>query len=247
MKRKLLAILMSLAMVFTMMPMTAGKVFADEPSAPPVPLASEITVKAYTDRISVVVNSDRYTDGVLFYPIASMQKATPEKLNDRDYVLHVQDNTVGHEYIIDEREPGTQYYVYVAAFLWQPGYFGYKVFSDWSEPVAVKTQSVPTEKKANPLKIKGKTSTVKYSKLKKKNQTLSVGKVISFTKKGQGKVTYAKASGNKKIIINKKTGKVTVKKKLKKGTYKVKVKVKAAGNSKYKPVTKTVTFKIKVK
>ena len=40
-------------------------------------------------------------------------------------------------------------------------------------------------------------------------------------------------------------GKVTVKKGLKKGTYKVKVK--AAGNKNYKAATKTVTFKIKVK
>lgn len=38
-----------------------------------------------------------------------------------------------------------------------------------------------------------------------------------------------------------------MKKKLKKGTYKVKVKVKASGNSKYMPVTRNVTFKIKVK
>ena len=109
------------------------------------------------------------------------------------------------------------------------------------------TEGQPLAKKANLLKIKAKTAIVKYSKLKKKNQTLAVGKVISFMKKGQGKMTYAKVSGNKKIIINMKTGKVTVKKKLKKGTYKVKVKVKAAGNSKYKPVTKTVTFKIKVR
>ena len=114
-----------------------------------------------------------------------------------------------------------------------------------ADEITINVKGLP--KKANTLKIKAKTATVKYKKLKKKNQTFAVGKVISFTKKGQGKMTYAKASGNKKITINKKTGKVTVKKKLKKGTYKVKVKVKAAGNSKYKPVTKTVTFKIKVK
>ena len=46
---------------------------------------------------------------------------------------------------------------------------------------------------------------------------------------------------------DKTTGKVTVKKKLKKGTYKIKVKVTAAGNSNYKALTRTVTFKIKVK
>ena len=103
-------------------------------------------------------------------------------------------------------------------------------------------------KAANPLAVKAKTAKVKYSTLKKKAQTLAVSKVVTFSKKGQGTMTYAKASGNKKITINKKTGKVTVKKGLKKGTYKVKVKIKAAGNSNYKASAyKTVTFKIIVK
>ena len=54
-------------------------------------------------------------------------------------------------------------------------------------------------------------------------------------------------SGNKGITINKKTGKVTVNKGLKKGTYKVKATVKAAGNNKYKAsLAKNVTFKVKV-
>lgn len=102
-------------------------------------------------------------------------------------------------------------------------------------------------KKANTLKVSPKTATVKYSKLKTKAQTLSVGKVIKFTKKGQGKLTYAKVSGNKKITINKKTGKVTVKKGLKKGTYKIKLKVTAAGNASYKAASRTAVFKIRVK
>ena len=103
-------------------------------------------------------------------------------------------------------------------------------------------------KAANPLKIKAKTVNVKFSKLKKKAQTLKVSQVVKFTKKGQGTLTYAKASGNKKITINKKTGKVTVAKGLKKGTYKVKIKIKAKGNANYKASAfKTVTFKIKVK
>lgn len=101
---------------------------------------------------------------------------------------------------------------------------------------------------ANPLTIKAKTATVNYSNLKKKNQTLAVTKVISFTKKGQGTMTYTKVSGSKNITINKKTGKVTLKKGMKKGTYKVKVKVKAAGDANYKASAwKTVTFTVKVK
>jgi len=104
------------------------------------------------------------------------------------------------------------------------------------------------KKAANTLKIKAKTATVKYSKVKKKAQTLKVSKVIKFTNKGQGTKTYVKKSGNKKITIAKTNGKVTVKKGLKKGTYKVKVNVKAKGNANYKASAwKTVTFKITVK
>ena len=101
-------------------------------------------------------------------------------------------------------------------------------------------------KAKNPLTVKAKTATVKYSKLKKKNQTLKRAAVI-YMAKNQGKVTYVKSSGNKKITINKTTGKVTVKKGLKKGKYKVKVKVTAAGNNNYNKITKAVTFTVKVK
>lgn len=103
-------------------------------------------------------------------------------------------------------------------------------------------------KAANPLKIKaGRKYTVKYSKLKKAKIKIPYTSVISFTNRGQGTLIFKKKSGNKKITISK-GGKVTIKKKLRKGTYKIKVKVTAAGNSNYKSSsTKTVTFKIRVK
>lgn len=105
-----------------------------------------------------------------------------------------------------------------------------------------------TAKYKSKLSVKGKTATVKYSKVKKKNQTLAVSKVLTFVDKGQGKLTYAKVSGNSKILINKTTGAITVKKKLKKKTYTVKVKVMASGDNSCNPSGwKTVTFKIKVK
>ena len=112
-------------------------------------------------------------------------------------------------------------------------------------------------KATNPLKISPKTATVKYSKLKKKAQTLAATKVIKFTKKLNDKKTYSLVSAKKGsksfkkyFKINKTTGKVTIKKnkKMKKGTYKVKVKVKALGNANYNAsAVKTVTFKVKVK
>ena len=100
------------------------------------------------------------------------------------------------------------------------------------------------DKKANTLKASGKTANVKYSKLKKNNQTVSQSKAFNVSS-AKGKVTYAKSSGNGKITVSS-AGKITVKKGLKKGTYKIKVKVKAAGNDTYKSATKTVTVTIKV-
>ena len=100
-------------------------------------------------------------------------------------------------------------------------------------------------KEANTMVAKGKTKTVKYATLKKKSVTIARKDAVSVTK-AKGKVTYKKSSGNSKITVSS-AGKITVKKGLKKGTYKVKVKVKAAGNATYKSktVTRTVTIKVK--
>ena len=101
-------------------------------------------------------------------------------------------------------------------------------------------------KKANTLTVSGKTATVKYANLKKKNQTVALKNAIAVSK-AKGTVTFAKASGNSKITIIKTSGNITVKKGLKKGTYKVKIKVTAAGTKEYKSLSKTVTVTIKVK
>ena len=116
-----------------------------------------------------------------------------------------------------------------------------------------KSLTFKINKAANPLAVKAKPAKVKFSKLKKTKQTLKAGKVITFTKKGQGKMSYKLAGVSKKkfkkyFSVNAKTGKVTVKKKLKKGTYKVKIKVKAKGDANYKASAwKAVTIKIKVR
>jgi hypothetical protein len=144
------------------------------------------------------------------------------------------------------------YYVYTSCYYLVNGFKNYLPRSPyllngqqiWASGVTKFT----IDKKANPLTIKPKTATVKYSKLKKKNRKLAVKKVIKVTKKGKGKLTYKKVSGSKKISVSKSTGKITVKKGLKKKTYKVTVKISAAGNYGYNPSeVRTVTFKIKVK
>ena len=110
---------------------------------------------------------------------------------------------------------------------------------------------IPSKKSDNTLTAKGKTAKVKYKKLRKKARTVSRTKVLTVANQ-QGQVTYSLVSVSKKkykkyFKINASTGTVTVKKKLRKGTYKIKCRVTAAGTEDYKPVTKTVTFKIKVK
>ena len=110
-----------------------------------------------------------------------------------------------------------------------------------------KAKGTDVVKKNNTLEVKGRTVTLKRKSMKK-TQRLKASKVIKFKNKGQGTLTYVKVSGNKKITINKKTGKVTIKKGLKKGTYKVKVKVRAKGNDTYSASSwKVVTFKVKIK
>ena len=113
---------------------------------------------------------------------------------------------------------------------------------------------IAKEAKQNTLTVSGKTAKVKYKKLRKKAQTVGRSKVLAVSN-AQGKVTYSlvsvkrgKSKKYKKYFkINATTGNVTVKKKLKKGTYSVTCRVTAAGDVEYKGVTKTVSFKIKVK
>ena len=68
-----------------------------------------------------------------------------------------------------------------------------------------------------------------------------------FIDKGQGRLTFSKVSGKKQFSVSKTTGKITVKKGLKKKTYTVKVRVAAAGRTAFAATTRTVTIKIKVK
>ena len=116
-------------------------------------------------------------------------------------------------------------------------------------------QNKPTAKKANPLTAKGKTVKAKAKKLKKKAQKIAANKAIGVSG-AQGNVTYKlmKVSAKKKLLKQAKkkikmtsNGQITLKKKLKKGTYKLTVQVAAAGNSNYNAATKTVTVTVKVK
>ena len=102
----------------------------------------------------------------------------------------------------------------------------------------------PAVKQKNPTirtKVSSKTFTV--SLLKKKSQSFTLGASLN----SKGKLSYKKTSGSSGISVNSKTGKITVKKGMKKGNYKIKVQIKAAAKGNYKAGTKTVTIIVKVK
>lgn len=61
----------------------------------------------------------------------------------------------------------------------------------------IKKETYEIDRAGNPLAVKGKTAKVKYKKLKKKNQKLAVSKIITFTKKGQGTMSYKLVSAKK--------------------------------------------------
>ncbi|MBQ3369441.1 MAG: hypothetical protein IJG48_00325 [Mogibacterium sp.] len=99
------------------------------------------------------------------------------------------------------------------------------------------------EKKANPMQVTVKTKTVRASALRKAKRVVAPVTV----KNAVGKKTFKRISGSKRLILNTKTGKITVKKGTKKGTYKLRVKVTAAGGDNYKSLSRTVTVRIRVK
>ena len=98
----------------------------------------------------------------------------------------------------------------------------------------------------NPIAVKTVVKKVKHAKLASKAR--KVAGAITFTKAAKGKVTYKKMpnASSPELSINKKTGKITVKKGTPRGTYRIKVQVRAGGNASYKPGTRTVIVKIKV-
>lgn len=99
------------------------------------------------------------------------------------------------------------------------------------------TVSYTIAKKSQVIK-KVKTRTYKAKKMKKKSHKWQIVTNI----KEKAKTTY-KVKGSTKYITVSKSGKVTLKKGIKKGTYKIVIKTKATKN--YKATTKTLKIVIK--
>ena len=113
-------------------------------------------------------------------------------------------------------------------------------------PSTPSTPAAPVKRLNNPIFVVAKKVTIKSKKLKKKKKVTVSAKKAFVMQNAQGKVTYKKLKGNKKISINK-DGKITVKKGIKKGKYTVWVRVSVAGNNGYYPADKNVKCTIVVK
>lgn len=107
---------------------------------------------------------------------------------------------------------------------------------------ASKTVTVTVTKRTNPAKVSVKNVSAKASKLKSKAQSAKPITVSGAV----GKLTFSKTSGSKALSVNAKTGAITIKKGTKKGTYKVTVKIYAAGDSVTNSMTKYANITVKV-
>lgn len=110
------------------------------------------------------------------------------------------------------------------------------------------------DKTGNFLDVKAKSASISYGRLKKKSQKLTSGKLISFVNRGNGKISYkltaakkGSRSYRKYFKIDSSSGRLTVKKGLNKGTYKVSIRVRAAGDSKFKTGYETVKAVIRIR
>ncbi len=102
----------------------------------------------------------------------------------------------------------------------------------------------------NTLKVKAVPVKLKASALKKRSRTIARKNALKITAP-IGKVTYSKVKVSKakyknKFKVNKSTGRITVSKGLKKGTYKLTISVKAGGDKEHLFSSKNVTVRIKV-
>ena len=108
------------------------------------------------------------------------------------------------------------------------------------------TKTYEIEKAGNRLSVKSRTVKAKASALRKRAKAYKRSAYLTIGKY-DGKLAYARVKGNSKITVNKKTGKLILKKGLKKGRYSVTFKVTAKGDKYHKPLSKKVAFKVIVK
>ena len=185
--------------------------------------------------ISDGIQGKTFTPNATSDKTAAIPKNKTVKYNGKKQVL-----TAGEGYTLSGTTSATDAGTYKAVATLNSGYM-------WADGTkAPKTVVLSIGRRESPLTAKGKTVKVSAKKLRKKKKiTVKRAKAIAVSNV-TGELVFKKLKGNKKIAVAK-NGKITVKKGLKKGKYKVKVKVLDSGNRNYKSGVKTVIVVIKVK
>ena len=107
---------------------------------------------------------------------------------------------------------------------------------------ATKTVTIKVAKAAPTIKVKTTSANVRYANLRSRAQVFSLGASVN----SKGKLTYKKVSGSSAISVAS-NGRVTVKKGMKKGTYKAVIRVYAGAKGNYNSGYKTVTVTVRVR
>ena len=146
--------------------------------------------------------------------------------------------------VVSDGPSGKQNAQQLGVFCASPELFGmaHLAFGEAESAGEALKEILKTNSLSQPIKLTAKSKTLKAKAVAKKSRTFKLIKATG----AKGKLTYMKYRGSKQISINKKTGKVTVKKGTEKGTYAIGVRVKAAKKGAYKATTVTKLFQIKV-
>ena len=130
-----------------------------------------------------------------------------------------------------------------------PCYSDGEYVEDWSDWDNIPTERInfTLQKKSQQAFASAKATKIKASKLKKKARAIYPIAVSN----AQGTVTYTvvggKAKAKKTLKLNPWTGKITVKKKAKKGKYTISVMVSSAGTAEYNPWSAVVKVPVRVR
>ncbi|MBR6228515.1 MAG: tyrosine-protein phosphatase [Eubacterium sp.] len=100
--------------------------------------------------------------------------------------------------------------------------------------------------KPNSMSVKGKTVTVNSSKRKKKKLTIPQDRILSI-KKAKGTLRFEKLGGSKAISLNKSTGNLIMGKGVKKGNYKIKLRIYDSGDGVYRRGAAETTVRIRIR
>lgn len=125
------------------------------------------------------------------------------------------------------------------------------IFTGMGRVIGSATKTFEISKIPNTMTAQGKTVKIKASKLRKKKQIIKPARSLRICN-AVGNLNFKLAGFNKKKFkkyfkVNANNGNITIKKGLRKGTYKLKIDITAAGDANYLDAMNRITVTVKVK